>query len=109
MWCRLQACASRVHHPELLPSHSEPQVHDGLVPLLLDISDWLDLPLIWIYLAVCVAALRGVTSGVMQAMLPRALVADGGGNAPIRVSTDGKAGYISTTGDAALKLNTPFA
>ena len=34
-------------------------------------------------------------------MLPRALAADGGGNASIRVSTDGKAGYISTTGDAA--------
>ena len=26
--------------------------------LLLVMSDWLDLPLIWIYLAVCVAALR---------------------------------------------------
>ena len=50
----------------------------------------------WVYLA----ALRGVTSGVTQAMLPRALAADGGGNASIRVSTDGKAGYISTTGDA---------
>ena len=47
----------------------------------MDISDWLDLPLIWIYLAVCVAALRGVTSGVTQAMLPRALAADGSGNA----------------------------
>ena len=43
--------------------------HDGSVPLLLDISDWLDLPLIWIYMA----ALRGVTSGVTRAMLPRAL------------------------------------
>ena len=71
--------------------------HDGSVPLLLVMSDWLDLPLIWVYLAVCVAALRGVTSGVTQAMLPRALVADGSGNAPIRVSADGKAGYISTT------------
>ena len=37
------------------------------------------MPLIWIYLAVCLAALRGVTSGVAQAMLPRALVADGSG------------------------------
>ena len=53
-------------------------------------------------MAVCVAALhvRGVTSGVTQAMLPRALVADGSGNAPTRVSTDGKAGCISTTGAA---------
>ena len=33
-------------------------MHDGSVPLLLDISDWLDLPLIWIYLAVCEAALQ---------------------------------------------------
>ena len=55
--------------------------HDRSVPMLLDISDWLDLPLIWIYLAVCEAALRGVTSGVTQAMLPRALAADGSGNA----------------------------
>ena len=68
--------------------------------MLFLLADWLDLPLIWIYLAVCEAALRGVTSGVTQAMLPRALAADGGGNASIRVSTDGKAGYISTTGDA---------
>ena len=61
----------------------------------------MDLPLIWIYLVVYLAALRGVTSGVTQAMLPRALVADGSGNASIRVSTDGKAGCIGTTGDAA--------
>ena len=33
-------------------------------------------------------------------MLPRALAADGSGNASIRVSTDGKAGCISTTGAA---------
>ena len=64
-------------------------------------SDWLDLPLIWIYLAVCVAALRGVTSGVTQAMLPRALAADGSGNTSTMASTDGKTGCINTTGDAA--------
>ena len=44
-------------------------MHAGSVPLLLVMSDWLDLPLIWVYLAVCVAALRGVTSGVTQAIL----------------------------------------
>ena len=44
--------------------------HDGSVrPLLLVMSDWLDLPLIWVYLTVYVAALRGVTSGVTQAIL----------------------------------------
>ena len=77
--------------------------------MLFLLADWLDLPLIWIYLAVCEAALRGVTSGVTQAMLPRALVADGSGNAPIRVSTDGKAGCISTTGDAAHAHKLPVA
>ena len=39
--------------------------------------------------------------GVTQAMLPRALVADGSGNTSVRVSTPGKAGCISTTEDAA--------
>ena len=71
------------------------------------ISDWLDLPLIWIYMAVCEAALRGVTSGVTQAMLPRALAAGGSGNASIRVSTDGKAGYISTTGTLPTPTSSP--
>ena len=51
-------------------------------------SDWLDSPLIWIYLAVCVAALRGVTSGVTQAMLPRALAADGSGNTTLDLRSD---------------------
>ena len=69
--------------------------------MLFLLADWLDLPLIWIYLAVCEAALRGVTSGVTQAMLPRALAADGSGNTSTMASTDGKAGCISTTGDAA--------
>ena len=45
----------------------------------------MDLPLIWVYLAVYLAALQGVTSGVSPAMLPRALVADRSGNTPIRV------------------------
>ena len=33
-----------------------------------------------------------ITASIAQAMLPRALVADGSGNASIRGSTDGKAG-----------------
>ena len=64
-------------------------------------SDLLDLPLIWIYLAVYLAALRGETSGVTQAMLPRVLAAYGSGNTSTMASTGGKTGCISTIGDAA--------
>ena len=59
----------------------------------------------WVYLA----ALRGVTSGVTQAMLPRALAADGSGNTSIRAAIAGLAGYmyICTTGAPPTLASSP--
>ena len=71
-------------------------MHAGSVPLLLVMSDWLDLPLIWVYLAVCEAALRGVTSRVTQAMLQKLW------RCPPLAGAPGAAGRLSFSGSLYL-------